>query len=594
VLFRSNDYHAKLFGYTREECIGRSTLPGDLGFWVDKEDRDRHIAWLKEHGEAIGFEAPMRRKDGSTFIGQLSSSTLEIEGETYNLTITRDITERKLAEEALRQSQESFASLFEHAVLGLYRTSLDGRILMANQAVCDMFGYASFTELARCHLDENPSYPVREFRKELVAKSRIDGFESIWTKPSGETVMLRESARMVRDPSGAPMYFEGVVEDVTERKRVEEEKARLLAQLLQAQKMESLGILAGGVAHDMNNVLGAILVTASSHREAQPLGGPTHRAFDTIANAAVRGGKMVKSLLSLARQNPAEERQLDVNALLLEQVHLLERTTLSKVRLVRELATDLRPIRGDANALIHAFMNLCVNAVDAMPENGTLTLRTRNVDEHWIEVRVEDMGTGMPREVLERAMDPFFTTKEMGKGTGLGLSMVYTTVKAHQGQMELLSEPGRGTQVVLRFPVSTSSSQFAEPAAGERPEPTWGRLELLLVDDDELIQTAMQAIPGTSGLRITTVSSGEEALVTLATGFRPDVVILDMNMPGLGGAGTLPRLRALCPDVPVLLATGRADQDALDLVARHPSVTLLPKPFSMGELQQLLESLRRA
>jgi signal transduction histidine kinase/ABC-type amino acid transport substrate-binding protein len=207
-----------------------------------------------------------------------------------------------------------------------------------------------------------------------------------------------------------------IVRDVTERTRAEDENAKLQAQLQQAQKMDSLGSLAGGVAHDMNNVLGAILGMASANIEAQPVGSPAYRAFDTIIQAAARGGKMVRSLLSFARQSPVDEQELDMNAILREEVSLLERTTLAKVRLEMDLAPDLRPVRGDASALTHALMNLCVNAVDAMPDDGTLTLRTRNVDEGWIEITVEDTGSGMPKEVLEKALDPFFTTKGVGKG----------------------------------------------------------------------------------------------------------------------------------------------------------------------------------
>ena len=353
--------------------------------------------------------------------------------------------------------------------------------------------------------------------------------------------------------------------------------------------MESLGTLAGGIAHDMNNVLGAVLGLASANIEAQVPGSPAHRAFGTIIKAATRGGLMIKSLLSFTRQSPAEERQLDVNAILQEETRLLERTTLSKVCLELDLEPDLHPILGDAGALSNAFMNLCINALDALPKDGTLALRTRNVDSDWIEVTVEDTGTGMPKEVLERAMDPFFTTKEMGKGTGLGLSMVFNTVKAHKGQMDIQSEPGLGTMVRMRFPACEPAAETVEPTAESRPVRSQRMLNVLLVDDDELIRSSMQAILQTMDHAVFTTSSGEEALLTIEAGFEPDVVILDMNMPGLGGSGTLPRLRAMLPDVPVLLSTGRADQVALDLAHADPHVTLLPKPFNITELQQCLE-----
>ena len=200
---------------------------------------------------------------------------------------------------------------------------------------------------------------------------------------------------------------------------------------------------------------------------------------------------------------------------------------------------------------------------------------------------------GMPREVLEKALDPFFTTKEVGKGTGLGLSIVYSTVRAHQGQLDLQSEPGRGTCVRMRFPASVPEAADLEPAGGPRTLPLQGALKILLVDDDELIQSAMQAILEVLGHAVTLAPSGEEALALLKAGLTPDVVILDMNMPGLGGAGTLPRLRALCPAVPVLLATGRADQTAVDLAAAHARVILLPKPFGMKELKAHLAPIGR-
>jgi len=369
------------------------------------------------------------------------------------------------------------------------------------------------------------------------------------------------------------------------------DRIELLAQLLQSQKLESLGTLAGGVAHDINNVLGAILGLATAHLEIQPPESSAYLAFETISKAAVRGGKMAKSLLNFARQSPAEEHELDINVILREEARLLERTTLSKVHLEMALASDLRPMRGDASALTHAFMNLCVNAVDAMPENGTLTLRTQNVDNDWIEVQVQDTGCGMPQEVLQKALDPFFTTKEEGKGTGLGLSIVHSTVKAHRGQMDIHSQPGQGTCVRMRFPTCLPLAQTPKPAPGARPVPSPVSLKVLLVDDDELIQRSTQAILEVLGHAVTAVFSGEEAIEKLESGILPDVVILDLNMPGLGGARTLARLRSLQASVPVLLSTGRVDQTALNLVAIHPNITLLPKPFTFGELQAHLEHL---
>jgi PAS domain S-box-containing protein len=414
-------------------------------------------------------------------------------------------------------------------------------------------------------------------------------YEEQVTTSRGGTLWVRTAKLPLQDRDHKIIGLLGLYEDITERRAMESALAKSQAQLQQSQKMESLGILAGGLAHDMNNVLAAILGLASASVETQPAENPVRKAFATIIQAAERGGKVVQGLLSFARQSPVEDRELDVNGLLRDEVHLLEHTTLSRVQLELDLAPGLPPIRGDQSALTHALMNLCVNAVDAMPENGTLTLRTRRLDDGRIEVQVRDDGCGMPQEVLAKALDPFFTTKKPGKGTGLGLSMVYSTVKAHHGELELQSEPDRGTCVRMIFPAAAPAAARVE-SASEPQSPAFRRkLRVLLIDDDPLIQSSIQTLMEVLGHRVTASLSGEEALAQLESGLQPDVVVLDMNMPGLGGAGTLPRLRILCPTLPVLLCTGRVDQAAMDLVEGQPFVWLLAKPFSMTELQKQLE-----
>ncbi|WP_285574876.1 ATP-binding protein [Geothrix limicola] len=371
----------------------------------------------------------------------------------------------------------------------------------------------------------------------------------------------------------------------------EDQRRVLESELFQVQKMESLGSLAGGVAHDMNNVLGSILAMASMHQELQPPETPAHQAFSVIVHACDRGASLLRRLLDFARRDLSDIQVVHLNALIQEEVLLLERTTLGQIRLAMDLDSALPAIRGDASALLHAIMNLCINAVDAMPSGGCLTLRTRTTPGGWAELEVEDSGHGMSKEVMEKALDPFFTTKPTGKGTGLGLSIVYSTVNAHHGIMELRSEVGVGTRVILRFPAAEAIEDgqciSAEPAPGE-PTPS---LDVVLVDDDPLIRDTLASVIQCLGHRVTPLDSGEAALAWLASDRVAEVLILDMNMPGLGGGGTLPYLRDLRPELPVLLATGRVDQTALDLVQAFPHVKLLPKPFSMNELKARLEAL---
>jgi two-component system cell cycle sensor histidine kinase/response regulator CckA len=371
------------------------------------------------------------------------------------------------------------------------------------------------------------------------------------------------------------------------------EITRLKECLLQAQKLESLGLLASGVAHDINNVLGAILRWSSAMQSNQAADShdcsdcPVRSAFATISDAAIRGGKLVKSLLIFASNAHKETSVINLNNIINDDVNILAHTTFSKVHFTLNIDPELRPIYGDGPALTHAIMNLCVNAVDAMPEQGDLTIRTRNIDNEWVEVLVEDTGSGMSKEVLERALDPFFTTKEVGKGTGLGLSLVYQTVMSHGGQLDIQSEPNNGTRVGIRLPAFKFPAMLVESSAPQ-PKSSHRALSVLLVDDDSLIQSAIHAMLRIGGHGVDVASSGEEALAKLETGFRPDVVILDMNMPGLGGRGTLPRLRALCPTLPVILSTGRIDQTVIDLAKTHSLVSLMAKPFRMGELQEKL------
>jgi PAS domain S-box-containing protein len=491
----------------------------------------------------------------------------------------------------LRASEISYRRLFEAAQDGiLILDSATGRVTDVNPFLVKLLGFSHDDMVGKTVGDLSPFKDLVSNQKMLEKLQQV-GYVRYENLPletwDGRKIAVEFVSNVYQ--AGDDQVIQCNIRDITARKRMEEEGIKLQAQLIQSQKMASLGTLAGGVAHDINNVLGAILGVASAHIEAQPQGSPLRKALGIICKAAERGGKLVKSLLRLARQSPIEVREQDVNAILREGVSLLEYTTLAKVRLLLDLAPDLRPIRGDSSALSHAFMNLCVNAVDAMPEGGTLTLQTRNLDNDWIEVVVEDNGIGMAREVLEKAMDPFYTTKEVGKGTGLGLSMAHSTVTAHHGQIEIQSEPNHGTCVRMRFPAPISALQAPEPVTEPKVEKPLGAMNVLLVDDDELIQSSNRMMLETFGHTVTIASNGEEALTILEGGFQPDVVILDMNMPGMGGSGTLPRLRTLNPTVPVLLATGQVDQAVTDLVAAHPPTSLLPKPYSIGELKQHLE-----
>ncbi len=560
----------------------------------------RHI-WT-EYPEGVGqpfyhaYQRAMETQQPQFLVEQYEPWDLWFENRIYpspdGLSIFfTDVTERKRAELSLRTSQAKLLTVTEHSPDFIVQLDLEGRIQYVNRlkpdyAVTDVIGRNWLLGLA-----EDDQGAAHSALLEAIATLRQTEFEAVTGGQRSE--QLRYRCRV--NPVLRGEHLDSLIlfcTDITEQRRLQEEHRQLELQLARAQKMESLGSLAGGVAHDMNNVLGAILGLASGCRVGQADGSPLAAAFDTIAKACDRGRSLVQSLLNFARQGLAEERSLDLNALIREEILLLERTTLQRVRLVTDLDPDLRPIQGDPSALTHALMNLCVNAVDAMPDGGDLTVRSRNNGPSQVTITLEDTGCGMPPEVLERACDPFFTTKPQGQGTGLGLSLVYGTMKAHRGTMTLHSDPGRGTRIELHFPASAPESPKEMLPAAPEATPSTRILQVLLVDDDDLVRGSLESLLELLNCAVTPATRGEEALRHIEAGLQPDVVILDMNMPGIGGAGTLQRLRELQPRVPVLLSTGRVDQQVKTLVATLPEVTVLPKPFGLKEMRAALARFR--
>jgi PAS domain S-box-containing protein len=556
---------------------------------------------IRRAGQVRGVLVVYAREKG--FFGELEVALLEEVAATVSYAVDHGDLERGrlLAERNLRLEHDRAETYLRVAGVILLALDPELRVAMLNRKGYDVAGRPEGSLLGQDWLAATAPPGIAEGTRDQLLRVLRSGTAVPFTQEAwlvrgdNDRRLIAWTNTVLRDEEGRPTGLLCSGEDLTERRRTEEERESLQAQLAQAQKLESLGSLAGGVAHDMNNVLAAILALASTQTEGTASGGPApgspaHRAFERIIQAAVRGGKMVKTLLSFARKNPTETREVDLGALLREQAQLLEHTTLSRVRVELDLAPELRPVRGDASALSHVFLNLCVNAVDAMPEGGTLTLRTRNLEGDQVEVEVADTGVGMPPEVLGKALDPFFTTKAEGRGTGLGLSMAYSTVKAHLGTITIQSEPGRGTRVRLVFPAMA-------PGAAPEPEPRRtgpghpASLKVLLVDDDDLVRESESVCLETLGHSVLQAASGEEGLAILEEGFHPDLVVLDMNMPGLGGAGTLDLLRKWRPATPVIVATGRVDQSALDMVGAHPGVTLLPKPFDLQDLKAHLDRI---
>jgi PAS domain S-box-containing protein len=574
AMLDANETYLKMTGYSLEEV--RSLHVSNLEAIENRQETDDHSDKMMREG-SDRFTSRHLRKDGTSF--PVEVSTTFVPSQNLIIGFIRDLTDRVADETALRESESHHRELVEILGEGVAATDLHETIIMANPEADRIFGLGANqlvgTNLRAYMDDEDWLQITTQTTHRLVG--RTDAYQVQIRRTDGSRRTLQLTATPRRDAAGTVAGSLAVFRDITDELKAQET-------LRLAQKMESLGNLAGGLAHDMNNVLGAILGLASTHLEVETEGTGMHATFATITKACLRGRNMVKSLLDFARKDVAGERLLSFNELLKEEARLLDRTLPDNVAIQLDLDAGAGTILGDPDALSLMLMNLCMNAMDAMPEGGQLTLGTRSLLDGRVLVAVTDTGTGMTQNILEHALEPFYTTKPQGKGTGLGLSLAYSTVKAHHGELSIQSRPGQGTTIEMRFQVAKGEDGTALTAPPTYPQPSTSR-RMLLVDDDELIQSSVTAQLEALGHQVTLATRGEEAMDLIDRGLRPDLVILDMNMPGWGGTRTLPRLRATLPETPILLSTGRADQRAIDLARAFPGVSILAKPFSFRELQ---------
>ncbi|HEX9011469.1 MAG TPA: response regulator [Holophagaceae bacterium] len=505
--------------------------------------------------------------------------------------IRRSFRQELATRETLAASEARFAKAFQsNPSPGTITREADGLFVAANERFCALIGLPLERILGRTPADlalyVDPGARAR-ILADLLAQGFLRDVEVQLRSASGEAVDVVLSIERIL-LEGEPCILTSF-HDVTSQKRHEAERQRLEAEVQHVHKLESLGTLAGGIAHDMNNILGAVMGVASLVQE-QHQGDPGLAGeMATLLRAAARGRDLVKGLTDFARKDLQEPSPTDLNELLSQEAELLRRTTRQKVEITLDLHPDLPPVMGDAGSLSNALMNLCVNAVDAMPEGGQLRLASRVLPSAEVQVAVVDTGNGMPPGVLKRATDPFFTTKPKGKGTGLGLSLAYSIVQAHHGRMEIRSEPGRGTEVLLRFPPLAAPGGVPVHPQGTPPKAV--PREILLVDDDDLLRATIPSMLEARGHRVTVADSGREALSRLSSAPPPALVLLDVNMPGMDGLEVFQRLREHHPRLPVLFITGLKDPRLDDVLQSDPAVGYLPKPFTLAELEARLAAL---
>jgi PAS domain S-box-containing protein len=580
--------------YTRMLGYGPGEWEARMESWADTihpDDRARVIdanqACIDGSVTAFEVEYRMRTRSGDWkwILGRGRAVLRDPHGKALRVVGTHvDMTDRRRAEESVRESELKFSKVFNSApILGSLSLVADGTLIAVNDMYCQTLGLTRDGVIGRTSI-ELGVFGARD-RERLIAALQPAGHchnvETTLHARDGRLVPCLVSAEAVE--VGGQELLIAMIADITERKRSEEQRSALQAEVEHLQKLDSLGRLAGGVAHDMNNVLGAIYAVTQTVRFRHQGDRDLDDALATVERAANRGRDLVKGLMGLTRKDLAAPVAIDLNELVRQEMTLLERTLLQRYRLVMDLEQPLPPIQGETGTLGSALMNLCVNAVDAMPDGGTLTIRTRRLAGAKVQIAVEDTGEGMTPQVLKQAMDPFFTTKPFGRGTGLGLSTVFNTARSHGGAFALHSEPGRGTRAVLTLPAGASRPA---PAPPEAPPPVKGSWRILVVDDDELLRAAIPAMLQVLGHRAEALEGGRAALARVDRDGSPDLVILDINMPGMNGLETLRHLRERDPRLPVLLATGFLDREVEAAVQTDPCTLAMTKPFSMEDMRR--------
>ncbi len=603
-----NSKFREVFGYSLEDIPNKETWFQRA--YPDPDYRDEVFsacqAAFTQHRN-ISRTFTVRCKDGSD--KQVHFQTMPLPDGRLFVTY-EDITDRIKAEQALAQSEALYRVTFESTPDAITISRLDdGRYLAVNDSFCSITGY-SRQEVLGATPHELDLFVDRRDRDEMVRRLRQKGVIS------GMEVQFRMKNGQVLDTIlGAKRFtyqeqdcLVAVVQDVTEKKRLARERAQLEAQLYQAQKVEALGVLAGGVAHDFNNLLqaatGYLYLLGLEKDEAKR--SEYHQQISRILHS---GAAVVQRLLTFGRKLEPQYKLMDLNRIVRDSLGMLERTIPRMVEINTRLAREELPLRCDPAQMEQVLINLVTNAVDAMDQGGRLDICTRTEElrrdslEETLDIRegrylvleVADTGCGMNQETLDRIFDPFFTTKKPGRGTGLGLSTVYGIIRSHGGYITCQSRPGQGSLFRIYLPLADRAAEAKEEpevAGGEAGRLGGGGENILLVDDEPAILDSVRIGLEQSGYRVLTASSGEQALSLYARRTAEiDLVVLDVSMPGIGGIRCLQGLLELDPEAKVMMASGYIDEELKTKALDIGAVDYLLKPYNLKVLLDKIKKL---
>jgi two-component system cell cycle sensor histidine kinase/response regulator CckA len=508
----------------------------------------------------------------------------------------RHAMERKSTERSLRKAEEKYRGIFENAVEGIFQTTRAGRFLVANPAMARILGYDSPQELIDSITDIGKQVYVdpgerARLMSELGASPRESVFDLQFYRKDGKKIWVRSSMRTVPGPDPEPFHYEGIVEDTTDRKLLEQ-------QLHQAQKMEAIGRLAGGLAHDFNNLLTAILGYGQLTLANMSPTDPSRRYVEEITRAGERAATLTNHLLAFSRKQVFKPQILDLNHVITEIEKMLRRLIGEDVDLVTRLCGDLWRVRADRGQIEQVIMNMAVNARDAMPQGGDLTINTGNelLDERhpccqiglkpgpYVILSVTDTGCGIDAETISHIFEPFFTTKDQTKGTGLGLSTAYAVISQSGGYIWVESEPGSGTCFKIYLPKVDDPAESLGSPSSDESVPT-GIETLLLAEDDPMVRELADTVLRDRGYTVLAAESAAEACI-LSDSFRGEIHLLltDVVMPRTGGRELAERIRTRRPHIKVLYYSGYTGDTIANRGMLDPGVSFLEKPFTRSSL----------
>ncbi|MBP0492342.1 hybrid sensor histidine kinase/response regulator [Pararoseomonas indoligenes] len=602
----------RIKGYAAEEVIGTS-----FSRFYTEEDRavgmpDRALRTAVEEGRFTA-EAWRIRKDGSRFWAMVVIDPIRRGGALIGFAkVTRDMTEQRAAQMEALETERRFRLLVQGVHdYAIYMLGPEGQVTNWNTGAERIKGYAAGEivgqHFSRFYTEEDAAAGVPHRALETARREGRYEAEGWRRRKDGTRFWAGVVIDAIRDEAGELIGFAKVTRDLTERRETQIQLEQSREQLFQAQKMEALGQLTGGLAHDFNNMLAGISGSLELLRTriAEGRVGEADRYIAAALGASSRAAALTHRLLAFARRQTLDPKPTDAHRLIEDMGELVQRTVGPAIEVRKALQPDLWVTLCDPNQLENALLNLCINARDAMPEGGTLTVGTENLSlaveaaqargllpGDYVSVNVSDTGVGMAPEVLERAFDPFFTTKPLGQGTGLGLSMVYGFARQSGGQVRIRSAPGEGTAITIQLPRHLAALETDEAAAGpgESPRARAGET-VLIVDDEETVRMLVAEVLQDLGYTALEAADGPSGLEILRSSRRIDLLVTDVGLPGgLNGRQLADAARTVRPGLRVLFITGYAETaavgDRLD-----PGMHVMTKPFGMEALATRIKAI---